>query len=223
MSTNLEHQISLLINTIIDCSRFMIRDFNEILLLQSSKRGVNDFTSKCITRIKTRLTESLNESRPKYAVILPNDPVPSSEFYFVIEPLSGINNFKHGIPFFCSSIALYSSNKDTALGVIINNPVLKELFYSGQGLGAWSENYNDTVTPKSRLRVSPLSQEQFSINLNNPLLELGLLAAGRLDKVNSCENNLILKAAALLVKEAGGSISFNENGFEASNGSIKGR
>lgn len=198
----------------------MLRDFNEILLLQSSKKGVNDFAGKCYTRLKNRITETLNEARPKYQVIMASDLIPDSEYYFVIEPLAGINNFKHGIPFFCSAIALYSSNKDSALGIAINNPVLREVFYSGIGQGAWSENYNDTVTPKSRLRVSPLSQEKFTINLNNPLLEMALLSAGRIDSLKAEGNNLILKAASLLVKEAGGSVEFHDNGFTASNGLI---
>lgn len=223
MSTNLEHQINLIIDAALDCSRFMQRDFNEITQLQNSKRGVDDFVNKCHMRIKGRLTDYLNEKRPKYAVITASEALPQDvDYFFVIEPISGIENFKHSIPFCCSAIALFQKNVEEALAVVINNPILRETFYAANGLGSWFENHTETSAPKSRMRVSAQNkiENAFTRNLGNPLLEMAYLAAGRFDIVNGDIDNLIIRSALTMIREAGGAVNFKDHKFIANNGSL---
>ncbi len=222
MSTNLEHQINLIIDAVLDCSRYMQRDFNEITQLQNSKRGVDDFVNKCNMRMKGKLTEYLNEKRPKYPVITLGEALPvEDEYFFVIEAISGIENFKHSIPFCCSAIALFQKNTEDALAVVIHNPILRETFYAANGLGAWFENHTETSTPKSRMRVSTQSsfEQAFKRDIGNPLLEIAYLAAGRLDIVTGSVNPII-KGAFKLAHEAGGVVNFKDNNFTATNSAL---
>ena len=220
MSTHLEHQVQLLGDAIHASSRFMLRDFNEVIQLQNSTKGVDDFANKCHMRIKARLIEFLNEKRPKYAVITANDPFPENiDYFFVIEPIDGIENFKHGIPFCCSSIALFQKNIEKAIAIVIHNPILRETFYAAEGLGAWLESYAETTAPKSRMRISTQKKldNAFKRDLGCPLLEIAYFAAGRIDITSGSTENSITKAAFTMVREAGGVVKFKNTAFTASN------
>lgn len=223
MSSNLAHQLNLLIDAAHESSRFMIRDFGEIVQLQNSKRGVEDFVTKCQMRITGRLNDYLLEKRPKYKIINSTDKFPDDvDYFFVIEPIIGLENFKHSIAFCCSAIALYQQNVEEALAIIIHNPILRESFYAAKGLGAWFESYSENVGPKSRMRVSTKTSmdQAFKRDLGNPLLELAYLAAGRLDLVTSTTNNALTRAAFIMLREAGGSAKITDNGFIASNDAL---
>jgi fructose-1,6-bisphosphatase/inositol monophosphatase family enzyme len=223
VSSNLEHQINLIIDAVLDCSRFMQRDFNEITQLQNSKRGVGDFVNKCQMRMKSRLTDYLMEKRPKYPVIIAGSPLPQdSDYFFVIEPIGGLENFKHNIPFCCTSIALFKKESEDALAVVIHNPILRETFYAADGLGSWFENHNETSTPKSRMRVSSqtIIDNAFERKLGNPVLELAYLASGRLDLVSYSKENAIIRGAFKMIYESGGTVSFNDGSFIAGNSSL---
>jgi myo-inositol-1(or 4)-monophosphatase len=218
--------MKMLCDVLHEASHFMQRDFGEIVQLQNSKRGTQDFTNKCYERIKSKLIKSFTEKRPGYGIITPNEAIPTNQYYAIIEPIVGINNFKHSIPFCAIAIGLFKQDSEEAGAVAIHNPILRETFYAAQGLGAWFENYNETIIPKSRMRVS--SQNSFSdafisssvsgsINLGCDLLEIAYLAAARLDIVIKKNDNLINRAAYLLIKEAGGHIHIKDGYFLASN------
>ena len=215
MSSNLEHQLTLLKDAAFESSRFMLRDFNEVMQLQNSTKGVDDFVNKCYNRIGRRLCDYLYEKRPKYSAIGVNDPIPNdAEYYFVVEPIAGIENFKHSISFCACSIGLFQKNNDAALAVIVYNPLLREAFYAANGLGAWFENFTESLVPKSRMRIMPKKKEQpFFLSLNNPILEMAYFAVGRFDKISGKADNLITKAALTLLKEAGAIVNLKGTDF----------
>ena len=129
MSLPLEHQIRTLNDVMHESARFMQRDFGEIVQLQNSKKGVQDFTNKCYSRLQSKITTALAEKRPNYAIINVNDPAPKDcEYFLVVEPISGIANFQHSLPFCCSAIALFKQDSEEALAIAIHNPILRETF-----------------------------------------------------------------------------------------------
>ena len=65
----------------------------------------------------------------------PSNPSDSSEFCWIVDPLDGTTNFVHGVPFFCTSIAL-THGTDVLCGVIYN-PMTEEFFSAAQGQGAF--------------------------------------------------------------------------------------
>ena len=230
MSLNLEYQIKMLNDCLHGSARFMQRDFGEVIQLQSSKKGVQDFTDKCYLRLKSKLVSSLTEKRPNYGIITVNEASPKDcEYFFVIEPIAGLANFQRSIPFCCSVIALFQQDSEEALVIAIHNPILRETFYAAKGLGAWFENYTETVIPKARMRtsiqsdlskallVTSISSSPLYRNLGCNLLEMAYLAAGRFDIAINKDVNLLTKAALMLIREAGGYTQLQDDYFLASN------
>ncbi len=218
----------MLCDVVHEASYFMQRDFGEVVQLQSSRKGPRDFTNKCYDRIKYKLTKSFAEKRPDYPVITSNDKKPQDgDFFILIEPISGIDNFSHSIPFCAIAGFLFDRKLDEPIAAIIHNPILRESFYGARGLGAWFENYNETIVPKSRMRVS--NQDDINnayivadnyLNLGCDLLEIAYLAAARFDILVKKDGNLINEAALLLIKEAGGSIHSDGDNLLLSNGML---
>ena len=213
-----------------EASHFMQRDFGEIVQLQNSQRGTQDFTNKCYQRIKNKLIKSFSEKRPHYSIITAHEPIPQDcDFFAVIEPISGINNFQRSIPFCAIAISLFESGSDDALAIAIHNPILRETFYAAKGIGAWFENYNETLVPKSRMRVSnqnnfaasfissPFNKNLKIINLGCDLLEIAYFSSARLDIIVKTNDNLMNRAAFTLIREAGGHIYSKNKYFLASN------
>ena len=120
---------------------------------------------------------------------------------------------------------MFEQGTDEALAFAVHNQILRETFYAAKGLGAWFENYNETIVPKSRMRVSTqnsfssafISSSAGAVNLGCDLLEIAYLSAARLDIIIKRSDNLMNKAAFILIREAGGRIHVENNQFLASN------
>lgn len=223
------NQLKVINDAMHKAARFMQRDFNEIMQLQGSKKGVHDFTHKCYSRLQRKLTTELNEVRPQYDVILANEAGPETKYFYVIEPISGLTNFQHSIPFCAIVIGLFNNNEP--LAVAIHNPILRETFYAAQNFGAWIENYNETVAPKSRMRVSHTGDMNDAVIsttgvdilyhqnriLGSTLLEMAYLASGRLDMIINESESLLTQAGLMMIREAGGFTKQEANKIIASN------
>jgi myo-inositol-1(or 4)-monophosphatase len=156
-----------------------------------------------------------------------------SPLTWYIDPLDGTNNFAHGLPVFCVSLALFEGNRP--LVGIIYDPMRDECFSGASGLGA-TLTTADRTTP---LQVSGATQlvhsllatgfpyDRHTTKIDNvePLLrflkrvqgirragsaalDMAYVAAGRLDgyweyKLNSWD----IAAGVLLVQEAGGQVT----------------
>ena len=125
---------------------------------------------------------------------------------WIIDPVDGTTNFAHGLPLTVTSVA-YRLNGEIVLG-IVNAPLLHECFIAEKGKGAWRNG--------ERISVSSVTA------CENALIATGFPyeIASRVDEIlermrpvlSSCQGEDELKpwdmaAGALLVTEAGGSIS----------------
>lgn len=157
-----------------------------------------------------------------------------NEHTWFIDPLDGTNNFAHGLPHFCTSIALYEHDQPM-LGVIFD-ALRRECFWAVAGGGAWlttdeGEAQRLSVTTHDTLITSILATgfaydkhlseddnlREFAAmtkqvrgirRFGSAALDLAYVAAGRLD--GYWESKLSpwdVAAGALLVTEAGGRIT----------------
>ena len=60
-----------------------------------------------------------------------------SEYLWYVDPLDATNNYAHGIPFFCVSIAALSRNSGTMVCGAVYDPCHDELFHACSGCGAF--------------------------------------------------------------------------------------
>ncbi|MCA9961726.1 MAG: inositol monophosphatase, partial [Anaerolineales bacterium] len=153
-------------------------------------------------------------------------------YTWYIDPLDGTNNFAHGFPVFCVSLALYEGDQPL-LGVIYD-PLREECFTAVRGAGAFLQRGER----QTRLQVSKTTEmvdamlatgfpyDRHTSDLDNlaqtavflkriqglrragsAALDLAYVAAGRLDgywefKLHSWD----VAAGVLLVQEAGGQV-----------------
>jgi myo-inositol-1(or 4)-monophosphatase len=147
----------------------------------------------------------------------------------VFDPVDGTTNYAHGLPIFCSSLALEIDGVP-AVGAVYD-PSRRELFTAERGQGAWLNGVPLRVSPArhaDRLaalyrvslhgaadpsRLVGLFSEFLTISravrrLGSAALDLCYVAAGRLDgfweqKLNPWDT----AAGALIVEEAGGRVT----------------
>lgn len=60
---------------------------------------------------------------------------PDAEYQWVIDPIDGTTNYSHGIPFFCTAIALLHNNKVQCAGVL--SPIHDTVWLAKRLQGAW--------------------------------------------------------------------------------------
>jgi len=152
-----------------------------------------------------------------------------SEWLWLIDPLDGTVNYAHGLPSFSVSIALL--HEGTVLCGVVYDPARDAVFVGEQGQGAWKDGvrlrvsyapalaqamlstgfpYRMADNPENNLReFSQVAiQAQALRRLGVASLDLAWVAAGVLD--GYWEANLQpwdWAAGALLVREAGGSVT----------------
>lgn len=156
-----------------------------------------------------------------------------SPYTWYIDPLDGTNNFAHGFPVFCVSLALWEGERP--LVGIIYDPMRGECFSAAAGEGAFLTTPEETMklqvssteTLLGSLLATGFPYDRHSSREDNvaqlsaflkraqgirragaAALDLAYVAAGRLDgyweyKLNSWD----VAAGILLVREAGGQVT----------------
>jgi myo-inositol-1(or 4)-monophosphatase len=153
----------------------------------------------------------------------------ASRYRWIFDPLDGTTNYAHGLPIFCSSLALEIDGQ-CEVGAIYD-PSRRELFTAERGLGARLNGETIRVSSTQQLLDSllvtgfPYDVHQRSVRLvelfgaflararavrrlGSAALDLCYVAAGRFD--GFWEEHLKawdVAAGALLVEEAGGRMS----------------
>ncbi len=160
-------------------------------------------------------------------------PPASSGRRWVIDPIDGTNNFSHGFPFYCASIALQVDG-ETQVGVVYA-PALDELFTAVRGEGARRNGEPITVSNVDELRdalvltrlsswettlhdqehqfLRALQEDQASFRRpGSAAMDLCNVACGRADAhALSSINEWDIAAGVLLVEEAGGTVRVQES------------
>lgn len=152
-----------------------------------------------------------------------------SQYYWLIDPLDGSNNFFHSYPVFCISIALMQA-KQPLLGIIYD-PSRNELFHTIKGKGAYLNQQKIAVSTTTNLKGSLLAtgfyyefKTQPDTNIEHfvdllcssqgirrsgsAAIDLAYVAAGRLDGFWELGLKPWDTASGwLMVEEAGGKVS----------------
>ena len=156
----------------------------------------------------------------------------SKPFTWIVDPLDGTTNFVHGVPFFCTSVALARGN-DILCGVIFN-PISDELFTAEKDQGAFLNGVEIKTTAETDPRhaltsiscATQTSHEspdyivfkrcvpvcQSMRRTGSTALNLAFLACGRFDAMSSqCAHPWDVAAGVRVILEAGGVVT-NVNG-----------
>ncbi len=209
--------LNIMIKACEKASKILIRDFGELENLQVSKKGPKDFVTNSDKKVEKILIEELLKHKKNFSILSEEEgfiPNIDKNNKWIIDPIDGTNNFLHGIPHFCISIAL-ESYEDIVSGIIFD-PIKNEIFYADKNQGAYFNNHRVRVSKKMRLdeclfatnKVGS-SVERINCRISgSAALDLAYVSSGRFD--GYFQNNLNLwdiAAGILIVKEAGGIVN----------------
>jgi myo-inositol-1(or 4)-monophosphatase len=202
--------------------------------MQIEKKGTIDLVTETDRQIEREFRALIATRFPEHRVLGEEFSDPSErdhvpEFCWVFDPIDGTTNFAHGLPIFCSSLALEING--VAVVAAVYDPNRRELFTAERGRGAWLNGAPLRVSSASTLIDAllctgfPYSVQQkpdelvglfahfLGISravrrLGSAAIDLCYVAAGRLDAF--WEMHLgpwDISAGALIVAEAGGTVT----------------
>jgi len=233
-------QINIITKACMKASRSLIRDFGEIENLQVLAKGPGDFVTSADKRTEKILIDELQKAHPEYGIITEETGVINKSNFknrWIIDPIDGTMNFLNGIPQFAISIG-YEEEGEILCGVIFN-PIMNELFCAEKGNGAYLNNSRIRVSNKKKITdallvtggpkgASKIKDKIYSeyINVSNNVsnvrkfgsaaLDMAYVACGRFDGYWQRELNYWdIAAGIIILKEAGGFISFFEEDINA--------
>ena len=219
-------------------------NYNKIQKI-SSKGRKGDLVTNVDLEVENKIKEYLLQETPNISIHAEETGKlnKSSKLTWCIDPLDGTTNYSHGYPFFGSSIGLVYKNKPIIGAVSV--PYLGELYSACIGLGSFCNDIKLKVTSPRNLSESLLvtgfAYDRFEVEDNNyaefcylthktrgvrrggaAAVDLAFVAAGKVD--GYWERGLEvwdLAAGAIIVREAGGTISDYPSGeFNLSSGRI---
>ncbi len=213
-------------------ARNLIRDFNELELLNSANKAAENFVARSFARAKEIYSQELSTS--SFASMQFADsykPIATEGNHIIIAPITSLQNLQRGIHFFATCIiqVKYSNEQANSVAAVISFPALGQVFYAEKGQGAWMEKYQDNGTAKGRrLRVSGIKKIEEAMtsraysNFNNNAqlsrdfgsceYEIVALASGKLDAIIiEAEDKFNKMLAEIFTKEAGGFIKILDN------------
>tara|TARA_B110000027_G_scaffold76579_1_gene81580 strand:- start:149 stop:883 length:735 start_codon:yes stop_codon:yes gene_type:complete len=209
--------LNIMIRAAEKASKSIIRDFGELEKLQVSKKGPNNFASNSNLKVEKVIIDELTKTRPNYSILSQETGIKyhkDKKNILILDPISGTNNFLHGIPHFAISMALDCDNE--IVSGIIFDPIKNEMFYAEKNNGAFFNNQRIRVSKKNDIKDCLFAtggklENEPDINYRksgSAALDMAYVAAGRYD--GYFQKNLSLwdvAAGIILIKEAGGIVN----------------
>ena len=140
-------------NACVFAGKKLLRDFLEIENLQVTKKDISRFYNNAILNVEKNIRQSLLKARPDWHIN--PSKIENQTDAWIINVLSGKENFLHGIPHVAISIASYNNGKLSS--GCIYDPLRKELFFSELGKGAYLNERRIRVSGRSLLNKSLIS------------------------------------------------------------------
>jgi myo-inositol-1(or 4)-monophosphatase len=229
-----------MLNTAIAAARqagdLIVRYSDRLETLTFAEKQKNDFVSEVDQHCEQLIIQTIQERYPDHSFLAEegSNIEGDSDYLWIIDPLDGTNNFMHGIPHFCVSIAVQVKGR-LEQGVIYD-PIRQELFTASRGNGARLNQRRLRVSTHQTLDGALLgtgfpykahqSIKTYLATLETIMpiaaglrragsaaLDLAYVAAGRFDGFWEMDLSAWdIAAGALLIKEAGGLVG----GFDGS-------
>ncbi|HSL21588.1 MAG TPA: inositol monophosphatase family protein [Vicinamibacterales bacterium] len=234
-----------------------IQDAHFGRLERIEKKGNIDLVTEVDLEIERMFRALIAERFPEHRILAEEfgagtEGSASSPYCWIFDPVDGTTNYAHGMPIFCSSLALEIDGRIEVAAVY--DPTRRELFTAERGGGArlngapmrvsgaerlidsmlctgFPYNVHEIVDELVGLFASFVGRARAVRRLGSAAIDLCYVAAGRLDGFwERLLSPWDIAAGALLVEEAGGQVSgldggpFNVRAGEvvASNGRIHG-
>ncbi|MBK2124059.1 inositol monophosphatase family protein [Fangia hongkongensis] len=219
--------------------RMILKASENLSSIEVHEKAKNNYVTNVDLEVEKHILSVLQKAFPDQYYITEESGSfgnEESDHTWIIDPIDGTNNFIHGLPHHCVSIAMQFRGK-TDLAVIYN-PYLDQLFTATKGSGAQLNGQRIRVAKRKEFSSSlfsgalKYSSKVFKESYPQAILELykeisGLrysgslaldmcyVAAGYLDAVWTSRDAKIwdTAGAALMIKEAGGMLCGLDGGL----------
>lgn len=144
---------------------------------ENTWKGDNTPLTKADTEINDLVIKRINETYPEHSIYGEEKSYKKegSQYVWVCDPIDGTMPFSNGLPMFTFSIALVDqSNGQPVLG-LINDPVMKNMYWAYKNSGAYRNGQKISVTKDTSLTNTYLSTDASGKDVgfsNLPLLNL---------------------------------------------------
>lgn len=217
-------------------SKVILRYMDQMSKVDITPKGQNDFVTQVDKMSEEIIINEIHKNYPNHAILAEESGEHKSheEFCWIIDPLDGTRNFMHGFPQFSISIAVMKKNQPEV--GLVYDPIRQELFTATRGQGAYFNSRRMRVSGIRKIDMALIGTgfpycdkggiKKYLSTFENVFthcgdirragsaaLDLAYVAAGRLD--GFWESNLQIwdvAAGALMVKEAGGSVTDFQGG-----------
>jgi len=216
--------------------------------LHISKKGAIDLVTEIDLRVEREFRARIAERFPDHVVLgeefsSASDLTAIPDYCWVFDPVDGTTNYAHGLPIFCSSLALEIRGVPSVAAVY--DPSRKELFTAERGHGAWLNGaplhvsraaamidsllctgfpYSVQTKGETLVRVFAefLKVSRAVRRLGSAAIDLCYVAAGRFDGFwEHALHPWDVAGGALIVEEAGGRVTDLRGGpFSSREGSV---
>jgi myo-inositol-1(or 4)-monophosphatase len=124
------------------------RGFQNLAASDIQAKGKNDFVTRVDREAEAAIVEILRKEFPSHRILAEESgfSAAAGDHLWVIDPLDGTTNFIQGIPHFAVSLALLE--KGEVIFGLIYDPLSRDRFHAGRGLGAF---LNDRPIAVSRV------------------------------------------------------------------------
>src|SRR5215212_8553458 len=176
-----------------------------------SKKGAIDLVTEADVAVETMFRKLIAERFPEHTILAEefgeDAATRGASYCWVFDPIDGTNNYAHGLPIFCSSLALEIDGRGE-IGAIYD-PTRKELFVAERGGGAFLNGRPIHVSAASTL-VESMLVTGFPYDIHKRIPEIvGLFGAVILEEAGGTVTDFI-----------GGPFSSRRPQLLATNGSI---
>lgn len=234
---NLNSILEQLLPVIKSVGEFQVQEQSKLSQIEIVDKGLNQLVSYVDLQSEKRLIEGCQYLFPEAAFITEEDTLgkqETAEYCWIIDPLDGTTNFLHGLQVYSISVALVKNNLPI-LGVV-HCPAMNQCFTAIKNQGALLNDHSIKVshTPdlKNALIATGFPYTEFEgmksylhllehlmknthglRRMGSAAIDLCYTAMGIFDSFYETRLNAWdVAAGALIVEEAGGSVSDFENG-----------
>ena len=230
-------------NAALEAGKLINRSISRLDRVKINRKDAGEVVSEVDVRAEQIIIEELGSKYPDFATIAEESGASGneSEYCWLIDPLDGTQNFVHGHPHCCVSIAL--RHQGEMLVAVVYDPFRNELFTARRGGGAQLDGRRIRVSQIGKLADSLIctdipnrhaSQARWMKNFaaltprvqsihrtGSSVLDLAYVAAGRYDGFwEYGMREWDTAAGILLVTEAGGLVSQIDPASKQSSGDL---
>ncbi|HTP12830.1 MAG TPA: inositol monophosphatase family protein [Bacteroidota bacterium] len=228
--------LQLAVDAALEAGRFLKMNIGKIKHIEHKQGEERNLVTEIDKKTEHMIIEKIKQRYPQHDFLAEESGSHHSvsDYKWIIDPLDGTTNYTHGLPVFCTSIALEHQGQ-VVLGAIYD-PNQDELFTAEKGKGAYLNNRRIHVSSAARLMESLivtgfpydikdnpynavghfanfLMSSQAVRRLGSAALDLSYVACGRFDGFWEVTlNPWDMAAGVLFVEEAGGKFT-NFRGF----------